>query len=70
MRTETKAVNQDKRVLMLLIAALFLINMGLALVAFSGHLGTPSLADGYGVRISDAGLSWTNQPTKTTSRLM
>ena len=58
MRTDTKIISQDKRVLMLLIAALVLINMGLAVVAFSSSFGTPSVTDGYGVRVSQASLSW------------
>ena len=58
MRTQSKFISQDKRVLMLLIAALALINVGLAVVAFAGPTSASSLKDGYGVRVSDAAFSW------------
>lgn len=58
MRTQSKFISQDKRVLMLLIAALALINVGLAVVAFAGPSGGSGISDGYGVRVSDAAFSW------------
>ncbi|WP_137388835.1 hypothetical protein [Rhodoligotrophos defluvii] len=62
MRTDAKVLNHDRRVLMLLIAALCLINMGLAVVAFSGPFGATRPVDGYGVRVSDTVLTWAQEP--------
>ncbi|MGF7158689.1 ABC-type transporter Mla subunit MlaD [Rhodoligotrophos appendicifer] len=56
--TDAKAISQDKRVLMLLIGALVLINVGLAVVAFASPFGTSTVTDGYGVRVSQANVTW------------
>jgi hypothetical protein len=61
MRTQSKLMSQDKRVLMLLIAALALINVGLAVVAFAGPGAANGVKDGYGVRVSDAAFSWVRE---------